>query len=452
MSAKTITEDNELENVNDDVSHVEVEQPKEELNKLAALRAKSQAKQQEMKMAAKIVAKKERSLRLGFLGTGQAGSRIVEAAYNSGYDAVVCNTATQDLKFISIPDSNKLLLDYSLGGAAKELSIGHAAAEANKDLISELVAEKLQDSQVNVLCLSLGGGSGAGSAEVMIDVLSEVGKPIVVIAALPMDTDDTKAKSNSLETLAKLAKAAQTKRISNLIVVDNAKLESVLSNVSQMNFFEVANKAIIEPLDVFNTFSAMPSSMKGLDSMEFSKLLIDGEGLTIYGELTVNNYEEDTAIAEAVINNLSGNLLASDFDLKQAKYAGVIVTASKEVWARIPSSSINYAMSMITDFCGQPSGIFKGLYVTDSTEDVVKVYSMFSGLSLPELRIDQLKKEVKAHSETIKTKDVQRNLNMSVDTGANETVSAAQKVKDQIAQKNSAFGKLLGKNVVDRRK
>ena len=69
-------------------------------------------------MAAKIVSGKERSLVLGVLGSGQAGSRLAEAFYKLGYDSVAVNTAMQDLKFIDIPDSNKLLLEYGLGGAA----------------------------------------------------------------------------------------------------------------------------------------------------------------------------------------------------------------------------------------------------------------------------------------------------------------------------------------------
>ena len=93
----------------------------------------------------------------------------------------------------------------------------------------------------------------------------------------------------------------------------------------------------------------------------------------------MDNFAEDTAIAEAVVNNLNGNLLAGGFDLKQSRYVGVIIAANKEVWAKIPSSSITYAMAMINDQCGTPKGVFKGIYTVESPDPVVKVYSMFSG-------------------------------------------------------------------------
>ena len=452
MPATSVTEQDQKENVVDDVSNQEAKSSESvDASKLAALKAKSQAKQEESKMAAKIVSKKDRSIVLGVLGSGQAGSRIAEAFYKLGYDAVAVNTAIQDLKFIDIPDSNKLLLEHGLGGAAKEIEIGKAAAESHRGEILQLVNEKLQHSQINLLCLSLGGGSGAGSCETMVDILSSLGKPLVVITVLPMDTEDAQTKSNALETLAKLAKLTQTKRVNNLIVVDNAKIEAIYQNVSQVDFYGTANKAIVDPIDVFNTLSSMPSSVKGLDPMEWGKLFTDGEGLTVYGELTVDNFSEDTAIAEAVVNNLNGNLLAGGFDLKQSRYVGVIIAANKETWAKIPSSSITYAMAMVNDQCGTPKGVFKGIYTVESPDPVVKVYSMFAGLGLPDSRVTQLKKEAQEHMQNVKGKDEQRNLNLNLDTGTNETVTAAQKVKEKMAQKASAFGKLVG-GVVDRRK
>lgn len=452
MSVTSKTEETAPENVADDISNVEVKKEDAVDNSvLAALKAKSQAKQQESKMAAKIVSRKERSIVLGVLGSGQAGSRLAEAFYKLGYDSVVVNTAMQDLKFIDIPDSNKLLLEYGLGGAAKEMEIGRAAAEAHRGEINNLVADKLSHSQVNVLCLSLGGGSGAGSCETLVEVLAGTGKPLVVITVLPMETEDAQTKSNALETLSKLAKATQTKKISNLIVVDNAKIEAIYSNVSQFDFFKTANKAIVEPIDVFNTLSSMPSDYKPLDPMEWGKLFTDGEGLTVYGELTIDDFTGETAIAEAILNNLNGNLLAGGFDLKQSRYVGVIVAAPKAVWDQIPSSSITYAMHMVNDQCGTPKGVFKGMYIIDSPDPVVKVYSMFTGLGLPDSRVAQLRKDAQELQQTVKGKDEARNLNLNLDTGTNETISAAQKVKDKIAAKSSAFGKLVG-GVVDRRK
>jgi len=443
MPAISITEqENEQNEIFDDLSdQFKKEEDRIDIEKLAALKAKIKAKENKM-------IKKDRSLQLGIVGTGQGGSRLSQAFYKLGYNAIAINTAMQDLKYIELPESNKLLLEQIIGGCAKDLALGHEAAENNRDLIAEVINDKLQTSQVNILCSSLGGGSGSGSMETLVSILSDTGKPLVVICILPMTSEDLQNKINSIETLSKLAKLVQSKKINNLLIVDNSKLESIYSNVSQIDFYDVANKNIVEIIDVFNTLSAMPSPIKALDSMEWSKLLLDGDGCSVYGELTVKDYKEDTAIAEAVINNLDSNLLAEGFDLKQSKYVGFIVAANKNTWSKIPSTNINYASAMIDDICGSPKNIFKASYVVDSMkDDIVQIYSFFTGLNLPTTRLDHLKQEIQKNKQLASSKDENRVSNMQLNTGTHDTVSAAQKVRDRIAQKSSALGKLI-----DRRK
>lgn len=422
--------------------------------KMAKLKAKMAAKQKETEedMPARIVEKKTRSIRFGVVGSGQAGSRLAETFYKLGYDAIAINTAQQDLEHIKIPDTSKLLLDYSLGGASKELSIGHDAAEMYKDSINELIHNKLGDAHVFIFATSLGGGSGAGSTDIILNILSGLDRPVLVMAVLPMTNEDSQTKNNSLQTLAKLANATKAGQIAGLIVIDNAKIEAIYTDVSQLNFYEVANNAIVNVIDVFNTLSSQPSPSKSLDPMELSKILTDGRGLVTYGQMTVPNYTDDTAIAEAVIDNLNSNLLSSGFDLKESRYVGVMIVASEAVWNKVPAGSINYALSMINDLCSNPVGVFRGIYTVDSDEDVVKVYSMFSGLSLPTDRVEQLKKDVKELVQKSKQKDEERNLHLKLDTGTEETVSAADAIKQKIQAKKSAFGKLMQRGIVDRRK
>src|SRR5690242_19906327 len=133
----------QAETIMDDITNKEnetTEQPPLDEDRLAKLKARLAAKE-----GAVVVApvKVERSINFGIVGSGQAGNRIAESFYKMGYDAVVMNTAPQDLKFIDIPESNKLLLNYGLGGAAKELDIGREAAETHRTQITELVSTQL---------------------------------------------------------------------------------------------------------------------------------------------------------------------------------------------------------------------------------------------------------------------------------------------------------------------
>ncbi|KKN70808.1 hypothetical protein LCGC14_0427000 [marine sediment metagenome] len=462
MSVKTEEVEQTQEKIVDDLAeHVVVSEPVTpavDADKLAFLKAQMVAKQvkvEEPKMPPRIIEKKRRTLNLGIVGSGQAGSRLAESFHGLGYGTVVINTAIQDLENINVPEINKVLLNYGLGGASKDPQIGHEAAQMHKDLIRVRIRDLLPDAQVYVFCTSLGGGSGGGSIETIVDVLSDLGAetgiPLVVITVLPMTNEDAQTKKNSLEALSKLSKEVRAGRVHNLIVVDNAKIETIFSDVGPMEFYKVSNQAIVDPLDVFNTYSSIPSNVKSLDPMEFTKILISGGGLSLYGSMTVSNYQDDVALADAVINNLTSGLLAEGFDLKQTQYCGVMFLANKKVWSEMPSSSIHYAMAMVQDHAGTPQGTFRGIYEADIKEDVVKVYSFFSGLALPDSRVEELKAEVAAQLVTIKEKTEKRNLNLSIDTGTTTAVSEADNVRTIIKDKHSIFGRFK-KGVVDKRK
>lgn len=456
MSVKNETVVGESEQIVDDISNEESNEEIVDQDVMAQLKAKmakkkaeevktveEPVKEVEEKKVIKIIEKKKRSINIGVCGTGQAGSRVASTFAELGYKSIAINTAIQDLSFIQhIPESNKLHLDYGPGGTSKELSIGLDSATHYKDEIYALIADKLSDCNVFLLATSLGGGSGAGGSEVIIDVMNSIGLPVIVLTILPQSVDDSQTKSNALTTLSKFAKMVQNKQIANLILIDNAKIETIFADVSQMDFFDISNRAICLPIDAFNKFSAQPSKVKSLDPAEALKLFIGSEGLSTFGEIDVFNFEEPTAIAEAVINNMNTNLLAGSFDLAQTKYAGVLFVGHPKVMSSIPSSSVNYAMSLIRETCPSAESVFRGIYEDpDMEENVLKVYSLFTGMGLPSQRVDQLRKETLEENAKVKGRDQARNLSLQLDSGTEATISSAEQVRNLIKKQSSAFHK-----------
>jgi len=416
--------------------------------KLAELKKKIAAK----KELSKMKNQKEKAIKFGVLSSGQCGNRLAQEFYSLGVDVLCLNTAPTDLAAIKVPETQKILLDNKVGGAAKSLDMGEHAALTYRDEIKQAVESKLSDSQVIIIALSLGGGSGSGSAETLVDIVNEIGKPIVMLCVLPQASDDGLAKSNSLVTLSKLSKLAQAKRIASIICIDNAKIEQLYSNVSQLDFFQVANHEVVSQLDTMNTLAATVGITKAIDPMEFFKILLDGEGFSVYGSIKVYKYDEELDIADALISNLENNLLSSSFDIKQAKYCGIFLSANETVWRQIPSAGINYCVQVINSDFAAPHGIFKGSYVDNNiAEDCLVVHFMYSGLGLPSAKINALKEEVAQHTAMIKSKSENRNISLEFDAGADKTLSKSEEIKAKVANRNSAFGKFIS-NTVDRRK
>ena len=72
----------------------------------------------------KIGSKQHVSLRFGVVGSGQAGGRMAEVFHRFGYDACAINTAKQDLDTLSIPESRRMLIEYTISGSGKDIEIG----------------------------------------------------------------------------------------------------------------------------------------------------------------------------------------------------------------------------------------------------------------------------------------------------------------------------------------
>jgi cell division GTPase FtsZ len=419
----------------------------------AKLEEELKGKTEEENMSVTMIEQQDRSVNVGVVGVGQCGSKLAEEFYNRGYTALVVNTAMQDLKPIKIPERHKLFLDYALGGAAKDLETGAAAAEEHADKILEVLEESFEDNEVLMLVTSGGGGTGSGSAETMVKLMAQLDKPLTVVYVLPLSSEDTLAKHNSIQTLSKLAKLAREDVINSLMVVDNAKIELLNPGKSMAEFWRVANNAIVEPVHLFNKLSSTPSEYTSLDPMDFTRIFVGTGDCALYGMIEVDEYLEEDALAEAVITNMENGLLASEFDLKQTRSAGVIVTGSKEVLQQIPATNIEYGFAMVNKLCNEGTQVFRGVYEVPD-QDNLRVYSLFSGLGLPEERIGELKAEAERHMAALKGKEDNRASNMTIDVGKTQAVSAADALHKKIKTKKSAMGKIKrnSKRVIDRRR
>lgn len=414
---------------------------------------KKQVEQQEEDDVFEVVHKRSVSLDLAVVGVGQAGSRIAEVFHNKGYDVVVLNTSAQDLEYIGVPPTQKLLLEGSLGGTGKDLDLGREIFASNVDAIQSAIDDVTDGNNMVYLAISGGGGTGSSSVDTLVPILFGTGLPVGVIYVLPKATEDAQSKKNSIETLSRLAKMAKENMLSNLIVVDNARIEQIYANLSQSKFWEASNEAIVEPLHVFNTLTSQPSRFTSLDPSDFGKIISCGD-CSVYGVIEVDDYLEETALAEAVIESLSQNMLASGFDISQTRTGGVIITGSKEVLDKLPALNINYCFHMISEQTNGAS-IFQGVYDVDSDEDSVRIYSWFAGLGLPKDRIENLKKESQAQAMIASEKEKNRSMAMSIDLEEDTTNSLAREINRKIKNKTSSFNKLqVGSraSIIDKRR
>lgn len=399
-----------------------------------------------MTLASALETPHMKSIRFGVIGTGQCGGRLAEVFARFGYPVCVINTAEQDLAYLDIPDENKLLMPYALGGAGKNLLIGQQAAAENLENIQELLTKTVSDVDQVMITIGGGGGTGGGSVVPLLEAVMNTeaisGLPIVVVYTLPMNDEGAAAKSNAVKTLERIAAMVNDDLISSLVIVDNAKIQESYPTVSVKDFWELANFDIVNHFNMFNTVSKCGTNYDALDPMDFANIISTG-GCLIYGRVEVQVRQDgqivvnEGELAKALIRGISEGTLAEGFDVTQAVNIGVIITGNDEVLSQIPAVNVNYAFNELAEYVGEDCSIYRGMYADETATDTITVYTIFAGLGLPTQRVSRLKEEAKQALQRIESKKKTK-LSLSADE--------AQQKQDpyaQMRQNNTSMGRMI---------
>lgn len=415
--------------------------PKLDPSVLARLKSKKPKVEKEEEPVPELVEEQEVSINIGVLGVGQAGSRLAEQFHKLGYDVGVINTSAQDLKFVDVLPSQKLLLEGSLGGTGKDLDLGREIFSDNEELCAAFIDKVAEGNDMLFLAMSGGGGTGSSSVDTMVNLCHSTGMPIGLIFVLPKATEDAQSKKNSIETLAKLARMTADDKVACLVVADNARIEQIYGGLGQSQFWNTANNAIVEPIHLFNSLTSQASKYTSMDPSDFGKVISCGD-CSVYGMVEVEDYMDEVGIAEAMMESLNSNMLAEGFDLSQTRTGGVIIVGSEDALENLPAINIDYAFHVISE---QTDGanIYRGVYAQEGVENV-RVYTWFAGLGLPQDRIENLKLESKEYSAKAAVKEGQRASAMTLDLEENKVSSVKDEIHRKIRGKKSGFGKLQG--------
>lgn len=339
------------------------------------------------------------AVKMAFIGAGQGGGRIAESFYNLGYRKVCAiNTTNQDLVALDIP--NQLVIGNDRGGAGKDPEQGRLAAkESFEDIMDLLMRSWGEDVETMFACVGLGGGSGTGSWPVVLRAMIEyaestnIEKPITqhlgLIMTMPKRSEGSRVQRNALVALEQAIELVEAKKISSLIIVDNAKIHDLYPGLSVKKFWKVANQNFAAILHTFNLLAAKDSSYNTFDKQDLRSVIRNG--MMIFGMARVHEWDSKEDVSVAVRQNLMGSLLADGFDLAKANMAGAIVVAHDDVLEEIPMEHIDYAFNSLGRSLGNEgvtlhSGIYEG------NQPGMRVFTIVSGLERPQSRLEELER------------------------------------------------------------
>ena len=265
--------------------------------------------------------------------------------------------------------------------------------------------------------------TGGGGLTSIIDTLKDYKIPVGVITTLPLNTEDTRSKKNTLSVLNELVKLNAEKKISPLIIIDNDKIEKKHPGLSTLEFWNMANEEVVKCFDVFNMLAFRTSAYTSFDPADYKRVLVSG-GCMIFGTFTVTNEIQVDTLANAIASNINSGLLAEGFNLVEATTAACLIVGNPEKLQKLPRVAEENAFAMLMKLLGSGT-IFKGVYPLQATPDF-ELFFMISGLGLPTSRVKSLIEHTKVEKEHLEKKatlrtvdDIMKELQTETETNGN---------------------------------
>ena len=176
--------------------------------------------------------------KIKIIGLGGAGSNMINRLKLDEFDAIstiAVNTDTQALASLQCDEAVLVGSSITRGlGTGGELEIGKKVAEAERGEI----AEKIKDTDLIILVVGLGGGTGSALVTVIAELAANTDALVLVFATLPFSFEGTRRKHVAEECLGTLRK-----QVHGLIPLPNdVLLQEGEEDTSVINAFAIADR------------------------------------------------------------------------------------------------------------------------------------------------------------------------------------------------------------------
>ena len=310
-------------------------------------------KTNESDLAAKIIV----------IGVGGGGNNAVNRMIDEGIMGVefVCvNTDKQHLSNCKAGNCIQIGEKLTKGlGAGADPEVGKAAAEENREELTELVKGA---DMVFVTC-GMGGGTGTGAAPVIAGIAKEMGILTVGIVPKPFRFEARSRMNNATSGIDELKKNVDT-----LIVIPNDKLLEIVDRRTSMpDALKKADEVLQQGVQGITDLINVP----GLINLDFADVqtVKKDKGIAHNGNGTGSG---DDKCVEAVKEAISSPLLETTIE----GASHVIINISGDVGLQ----EANDAAMYIEELTGENTNIIFGVMFPEAEDDSVKITVIATGL------------------------------------------------------------------------
>ena len=301
----------------------------------------------------------DRGARIRVVGVGGGGGNAVNSMIDKGLHGVdffAINTDLQALERNRAPNKIQIGKNLTRGlGAGADPSIGHRAAEEDRDELTRALA----GSDMVFITAGMGGGTGTGGAPLVANIAKSLGALVVGIVTRPFLCEGKRRSAQAETGLEELKKQVDT-----LIVIPNQKLLGIVErNTPLREAFDVANQVLYGATRGISELITVP----GLINVDFAdvRTVMREMGDAVMGSGVATG--ENRAI-EAAHLAISSPLLE---DISIAGAQGVLVNITGG--SNMSLAEVEEATQIIHEAAGEDANVILGAVVDEDVENEVMV-------------------------------------------------------------------------------
>ncbi len=299
-------------------------------------------------------------LKVCVIGCGGGGCNSINRLNRIGsFDAttVAVNTDRRHLRTI-VADQRLLISNRETHGfgAGGDPEVGRSCAEA----ATEALQQMLWGTDLTIITVGEGGGTGTGSAPVVAEVARRCGSLVMAIATRPFDFERGRGQIAD-EGIRRLNRFCDT-----VLVMDNSRLMDMVPNLPVGQAFGVMDQLISESIRALIEALTRPS----LINLDFSDL----RTIIRQGGMATLLFGENTDPVSVVDDALSTPLIQVDF--RGATGALIHVTGGNNLTMK----RVDKVLTGMTEQLDESANVICGARIDPEYGSTIRVMAMLTGI------------------------------------------------------------------------
>ena len=308
------------------------------------------------------------------IGVGGGGGNAVNHMYKEGiHDVafVVCNTDSKALEESPVPV--KLQLGHEGLGAGNRPA---KAREATEESIEEVQNMLNDGTKMVFITAGMGGGTGTGAAPLIAKVAKEMDILTVGIVTIPFRWEGDKKIDQALDGVEEISK-----NVDALLVINNARLSEIYSDLSLDDAFDRAD----DTLSIAAKSIAEIITMRGKVNLDFNdvKTVLKDGGVAIMS----TGYGEGENRVSTAIQNAQHSPLLNNNDIFKSKK--VLLNISYSSQKKLMMSEMDEVKEFMNRFNRDFETKF-GIAIDDTLGDKVKITLLATGFGVQDIHVKEM--------------------------------------------------------------